>query len=228
MIALSYSRLSDYRQCPHKFNLKYIQKCPNFAMDSKSPHLIRGENVHRALENYVVKRRAGENGIPESSLSEVEQTKSLIDGLMSIYDLHPEHKCAINDKFEPVDWFARDAWFRAIFDVVGFGNDLFLGDYKTGKIYDYEGTLERPGQLHLSAIVGAAVWPTFDKVQTVYVYVDHKQTKRETFDREHCMAMREVLIAEHARVNADKDFIATKNKFCNWCEALPSQCDFKR
>ena len=228
MIALSYSRLSDFRQCPRKFHLKYIEKAPNFKMDAKSVHLIRGENVHRGLENYVIKKRSGEKGIAQGTLPEVEQTKPLIDGLMSIYDLHPEHKCAINDRFEEVDWFARDAWFRAIFDVIGFGKDLFLGDWKTGKIYDYEGTSEKPGQLHLSAIVGSAIWPIFDKVQAVYVYVDHKQTKKESFDRDHCFAMRETLIREHALVNDEKAFDAKKNQYCKWCEALSSQCELKK
>lgn len=77
--ALSHSRLSDFNQCPLKFKLKYIDKAVNFQMDAtKSPHLVRGGNVHKALENYIIKVNAGEQNISESSLPEVEATKPFI------------------------------------------------------------------------------------------------------------------------------------------------------
>lgn len=58
-IALSWSRLSDYQQCPLKFKLKYIEKDKMFKEDeSQSPHLVRGSNVHKALENYVVQKQS--------------------------------------------------------------------------------------------------------------------------------------------------------------------------
>lgn len=230
MIALSYSRISDFRQCPLKFKLKYLDKEPEFKMEEKSVHLVRGENVHRELENYVVKKRAGEQGIPASSLPEVESAKKLIDGLMSIYDVHPEHKVAINDKFEQVDWFAKSAWFRAIFDLVGFnrqGTDLLLGDYKTGKFTDYSGTDKVLGQLHLSAIVGDALW-NFSQVNTVYIYVDHKKTIKESFTSEHLHDLREVLVREHELINAETAFKATPNAFCGWCDSTKRLCPHSR
>lgn len=231
MIALSYSRLSDYRQCPHKFDMKYLRKEPEFQIDpkDKSVHLVRGENVHKGLENYVIRKRTGVDGIQPSTLPEVERTKPLIDGLMRIYDLHPEHKLCINEKFEPVDWFARDAYFRAILDIVGFGQDLFLGDYKTGKLHDYEGSMETPGQLHLSALTGMAVWPMLDTVRTVYIYVDHKVTIKHVFNRnEHFEPLKAKLIEEHERVNSDKDFKATPNRFCGYCEATRILCEHSK
>ena len=47
-MALSYSRLSDFNQCPRKFYLKYVEKAANFQMkqEDKSIHLVRGDNVH--------------------------------------------------------------------------------------------------------------------------------------------------------------------------------------
>lgn len=229
MIALSYSRLSDYRQCPRKFDLKYLTKAPNFKEDaSKSPHLVRGGNVHKALENYVIKRRAGEEGIRPSTLPEVESTKPLIDKLMGLYDLHPEHQVAINKDFQMVDWFAPDAWFRAIFDLIGFGDHLLIGDYKTGKINDYMGTMLEPGQLHLSSLVAMAVWPQFNEVRNYYFYVDHKHNESLVLTRADFEPLKARLIQEHEIVNSEKEWKPVPNEFCKFCQATKAQCPYSR
>jgi hypothetical protein len=229
VIALSYSRMSDYRQCPHKYKGKYIDKRPEFYGDKKSPHLIRGGNVHHALENYVVKKKAGENSIPVSSLLEVERTKPLIDKLMVSYDLHPEHQIAINDKFERVEWYSKEAWFRVIMDLIGFAHHLFIGDYKTGKISEYMGTLEIPGQLHLSSLIGMAIWPKFEEVHNAYIYVDHKKTDLLALNRtSHFKILKDRLIEEHLAINADTSFEPKKNEFCKWCDATNDFCFHSR
>jgi hypothetical protein len=222
--------LSDFRQCPLKFKLKYLEKAANFKEDaSKSPHLVRGGNVHKALENYVIKRRAGEEGIPVSSLQEVESSKPLVNKLMEVYDLHPEHQIAINDKFQLVDWFSNDAWFRVIFDLIGFGSNLLLGDWKTGKLTDYSGTMAEPGQLHYSALVGMAVWPQYNEVLTSYFYVDHKHTHKEMFTREeHFDSLKKALIHEHNEVNSESTWAPCVNEYCKWCQATKDQCSYSR
>jgi hypothetical protein len=231
MIALSYSRISDFRQCPHKFKLKYIIKAPNFVMDQKdkSPHLIRGENVHKQLEKYIIKKRAGEVDIPKSSLNEVEQTKPLIDNLMKIYDLYPELQLAIDVNFQQVDWFSREAWFRVIYDMFGFGSNLFIGDFKTGKLNDYSGTMDELGQLHMSSVIGMAVWPDFDEVDTRYIYVDHKFTHPLKLKRSECFEhMKDKLIEEHEAINAEQEFRAKMNRYCGWCDANTDQCSYSK
>lgn len=229
-IALSYSRLSDYRACPLKFFLKYIEKAPNFKEDGDSnPHFIRGKNVHSALETYVIKKRAGEQGIRPTSLPEVERTKPLVDRLMAKYDLYPEHQIAIDKDFNQVDWFSKDAWFRIIYDLIGLGTvDLFLGDYKTGKIYDYEGSMEKPGQLHLGALIGMTLYPKFDIAHSMYIYVDHKKTTPFTLSRDHYGDLKQRLIEEHEQVNTESDWAPCANQYCKWCPATKDQCQYSR
>src|SRR5574340_274288 len=227
VVALSWSRISDYRQCPHKYGLKYVEKAPNFKEDesTKSPHLIRGSNVHKALENYVIKRKAGEQGIPASSLPEVESTKPFIDGLFNSYQLHPEMQIAVDDKFKQVDWFSRDASFRVIFDLIGFGHNLLIGDYKTGKLSDYSGTMAQPGQLHMSTLIAMALWPQFEEADNRYIYVDHRRTIKLVLNRtNHFEPLKEKLIEEHAAINADIVFTPKKNQYCCYCAATPAQC----
>ena len=226
VMALSYSRLSDYRQCPLKFKLKYIIKAPNFQMkdEDKSPALVRGGNIHKQLEKYLIKLRAGENGIPASTLEEVEKTKPLIQSLMRTYDLHPELQLAIDKDFKQVDWFSKEAWFRVIYDLVGFGPDLYNGDYKTGKLTDYEGTLENPGQLHLSGMVALNVWPKFDVSKNRYIYVDHKKIISCDLTQDDAKIVKEALMHEHNMVNTDTQHCAKSNRFCGWCDATKEQC----
>lgn len=229
MLALSYSRISDFRQCPRKFYLKYIEKAPNFIEDSsKNPHLVRGSNVHKALEMYVVKKKAGQTEIPVSTMPEVESTKPLIDKLMTQFDVHPEMQIAINKDFQQVDWFSKEAWFRVITDIIGFGDILFIGDYKTGKVTDYSGTMEEPGQLHMSSLIGMALWPQFNDVRNIYLYVDHKKKVDLHLTRDHYDSLKQRLVDEHQKINDEKDFCEKSNQFCRWCAATKDQCTYSR
>jgi hypothetical protein len=230
MIPLSYSRISDFRQCRGKFKLKYLDKAPNFQIppDKKGPHLVRGENVHKGLEAYVVKKRAGED-VLISPMVEIRNTTPLIDKLMVHYDLHPEHQIAVNEALKRVDWFSKEAWFRVIYDVVGFRRgferEIMLGDYKTGKLTDYSGSLMEMGQLHFSAVVGMMVWPEVELVRTAYFYVDHKKPVQAEFYRSDCYdIMVDNLRKEHAEVNLEREWAFTKNQFCKWCDATKEQC----
>lgn len=224
MIALSYSRISDYRQCPHKFDMKYLTKEPNFQMEDedKSPALVRGGNIHKSLERYVRNKLAG---LPNDVTSpEVMRTAPLIDMIMESYNVSPEKQIAIDSNFKEVSWYSKDAYFRVILDLIGWGPDLLLGDYKTGKMTDYTGSMDVLGQLHMSAIVGFSLWPEYESCSSVYIYVDHKKPILVKFKRTDLDQMKERLIIEHDMINADVVFQEKKNQYCRWCEATRQQC----
>jgi hypothetical protein len=231
-IALSWSRLSDYYQCPLKFKLKYLEKDAKFKEDeSKSPHLVRGSNVHRALENYVVQATSnGELEVKITSLPEVESTKPFVDRFLNAYDqVIPETQIAVNDKWERLEWFDRNTMYRAIFDLIAMRpSDVAIIDYKTGKMRDYDGGPSGLGQLHLSATIALNLWPNIPEVSTTYAYVDHKQTVVKKFNQEDGVRMRKHFEEEHARVNADDKFKPTVNEFCKWCPATRDMCPYSR
>lgn len=231
MIALSWSRLSDYNQCPLKFRFKYIDKNAKFKEDeSASPHLVRGSNVHKALENYVV-QKTSDQPVKITSLPEVEQTKPFADRLLANYStVIPETQIAINKNWERVEWFARDAYYRAIFDLIAIRPDhIAVIDWKTGKIRDYDGGPSGKGQLHLAGGIALHLWPAVPKISTAYVYVDHKQTLAKEFSQEQDrQALREHFDAEHEKVNSDKEFKPTVNEFCKWCPATRDMCPYSR
>lgn len=226
-IALSHSRLSDYNQCPRKFQLKYILKSLKEEKAEDSPHLVRGGNVHKALENYIIKKKVGESGIPISSMPEVERTKSLVDSLFLAYpEVNPEAQVSVNDRWQKVDWFAKDTYYRAIIDLIAKKEEeVFVGDFKTGKIRDYDGW---GGQLHLTATIALSIYPEVKTVITSYLYVDHKKVFTIKFSRAELPKLEDHFNSEHAKVNADKEFVPRSNEFCKWCPATKDQCPFSR
>lgn len=231
-IALSWSRISDYRQCPHKFKLKYIEKLPKFTEDSsQSPHLVRGSNVHKALENYVLQVQSnGEMEIKVSSLPEVENTKPFIDRYLGSFEVVvPESQIAVDDKWQRIEWFDRNAYYRAIFDLIAINPTMVdIVDYKTGKMRDYDGGPTGMGQLHLSAGIASAMWPEAERIRTVYAYVDHKKTLAKEFSQEDGAKIRAHFESEHAQVNEDKEFKPRVNEFCKWCPATRKECPYSR
>lgn len=226
-IALSWSRLSDYQQCPLKFRLKYIDKV--FKFDDKSPHLIRGSNIHEGLETYVIKCIAGQkSGVKMmSQLPEVRNTVPLIDRIMQQYpDVQPEAQVAVNDRYQMVDWFSKDAYWRAIIDLTCLNNaECLVIDWKTGKVRDY---LDEFGQLHLTALIIMMAKPEIQKIRVAYVYVDHKEIKDIEVTRAMIPELKEHFDSEHMRMNADHEFKAIPNEFCKWCEAVKAQCPYSR
>ena len=225
-IALSWSRISDYRQCPAKFKLKYIDKASNFQMkdEDKSPALVRGSNIHKQLESYVQQKLNGNP--PNVTLPEVLGTIPIIDKIMENYTVMPEKQIAIDVDFNEVSWYSKQAYFRVIYDLIGFGNDLLFIDYKTGKFTDYSGNINNLGQLHMAALVGMALWPDYEQCNSIYLYVDHKKNipckvQRSDFDH-----MKEQLQREHMEINEEDVFAPKKNQYCRWCPSTTLQCQF--
>lgn len=231
-MALSHSRLSDFNQCPRKFYLKYISKAENFQMkqEDKSIHLVRGDNVHKALEAYLVKRKAGEQNIPPSSLTEVQETRPLIEGYIKAFgidNIHPEAQIAINDKWEKVTWFDKQAYYRAILDLICLGPTVaVVGDYKTGKFKDYAPT-NGMGQLELTSAIALSIFQ-IEEVKTIYFFVDHKKTIQKNYTSKDKTKLVDHFIGEHDKVNAEKNFDPKSNEFCTWCEATKAQCPKSR
>lgn len=223
--ALSHSRLSTYNQCPKKFQLQFLEK--TFPEETKSHHLIRGDNVHKALENYVIKKLAGEKYTP-AMLPEVDNTIPLIDRFFTQYDeIHPESQVSVNNQFSKVDWFSSDSYYRAIIDLLALRkNDGLAIDWKTGKVRDYDS--DGYGQLHLTSAIILSIYPNIEQLSTAYVFVDHKKTDKIIVRRDELPVLLKHFHSEYDKVNSDKEFKPKTNEFCKWCPATKQQCPYSR
>lgn len=225
-LALSFSRVSDFQQCPHKFEAKYILK--DYPDDSDNPAFAKGQEVHKQLENYVLHKRGDIETAP--TMGNIAKTiLPMLDSLWKLCNGHvfPEKQIAVNHDWEPCSWFDKPhvVKFRVIIDLLAFTSPvkLLAGDYKTGKVRDYEdGELT---QLRLTAVTLFQLYPKIEEITCVYWYVEHKKSVPVTFKRDDLEGMIGPWEDIYDHINSVTEFEPKKNKYCNWC--LLDRCPIK-
>lgn len=234
MISLSWSRLSDYNQCPRKFQLKYIEKA--FKDDGeKSVHLIKGEQLHKQMENYVL-ARLGVGQMATGFSPEVAQTMPLVDQFFDAgYTVYPEAQVSASIQWKPLEWFDKNTMYRAIWDLIAIREGVFIGDYKSGKVYDYGSSY---GQLHLSAVIGLHRFTDKPFIDVAYIYMEHKKLIKFRIIRDEAVRTDPKDIPMHPiqmhferefeKVQDEKTWAPKANEFCKWCPATKAQCVFSR
>lgn len=244
MIALSWSRLSTFQQCPKKFYLQFISK--SFPEEEKSIHLVKGEQLHKQMEDYVLAKN-GQATMPLGFSPEVKQSLPYVDKLYTIYDqIFPEAQIACTPDWKPAEWFGKDVGWRAIWDVTGLRtNTCFIGDWKSGKVYPMNKTTNPDGsrsfgQLHLSSVIGLMRWNELPEIISAYVYLEHKVVQTVKVTREktdqllngepvpHLEEVRAFFDREFERVQMEKNFEPIANENCKWCPATRAQCRMSR
>jgi hypothetical protein len=235
-IAWSWTRLETFEQCPRKFQGSYITK--DFPQpDFDAPHFLKGRAVHEVLEHYIA------DGTPittpilhKDKKGQVHEFKvdllflmPLLDKLRSAQGTEVELQVCYDQELNEISWFDKRAWCRVIFDlIVVVGDFCLILDWKTGKVKQYS------DQLKLFAGAAFTKYPNVNRVLSAYVWCEHPTQKpvwaeytrakdaysiwEEFGDRAELIQM----------ANESGNWPAKKNMFCKWCDALPSQCEFKR
>jgi len=194
---------------------------------SKSPHLIKGQKIHKYLEDYVNHRKDGKDDIAENSLDAVENGKEFADKIIDEYTpkgVFAELQLAVDKDWNPTGWFDADAYMRAIVDFSAYGTDTAEAiDWKSGKFTNYTPD-SGYGQLELTAGFMFALKPEIEVVKTRYVYVEHRKAVMKKYSNDRFIPIREYFDEKSIEVNAETKFLPKKNRFCNWCEATKSMC----
>lgn len=231
-IALSFSRLSDYEQCPLKFESKYIKK--TYPDDSNNPAFAKGKAIHKQLEDYVNFMRIGTDAenFPPTMGAHAKNAIGMIEKLYKVSNgnIYPEKQLAVDQNYRKCDWFAKPTvvkW-RAIIDCLVFLDDetLLIIDWKSGKFREYE---DGPTtQLKLTAVILFNLYPKINKITSSYMFVEHKRTVQVDFNRDQLVSMQEKFDDAYTTVNQDGDFLYKKNRYCNWCLLDGSVCPVKK
>jgi len=166
----SYSQLNNYETCPRRYQAYNVTK---EVVEPESEHLKHGHDVHAAFEqriNFGTKLPLG-MGMHEPLMARLTSVPGSVYG---------ERKLAMNADFEPVAWFAPDAWFRQILDYTNVRDDglAVTVDFKTGK------PKEDMTQLELSALTLMVQDPSVERVRTALIFVGYNQTEQATYVRE--------------------------------------------
>ena len=162
--AWSYSRLDGFEVCPKQFHAKSIAKT---LKEPESEHQTYGKEVHLSFAHFLTKDKL----LP---LHLRHWTKLLTQIKAAPGEKIVEQKICINASYEPVDWFAKDAWCRVISDCTilnGARGALF--DWKTGKVSD-DFT-----QLKIAAAVVMLLAPEVESLDLAYVWLKTKQVTRD-------------------------------------------------
>jgi hypothetical protein len=178
-IAWSYSALSSYVNCPHRYYRERVTK--DFKPDFNAPHFKWGNDVHTALEHRL---RFGK-ALP-ANMAQYEEDAARIEAAQFPQGtMHVELEMCLDPQLRPTDWFSKDmsrpSWFRLKADVVltNQGETLALiGDWKTGKNWGTE------GQAKLNAAMAFIWWPTLNAVATQFIFLESGERVDSTFTRD--------------------------------------------
>lgn len=222
--AWSYSRYADYKQCPLRFKLKYLDKVPMAA----SPAMDRGSQVHKLGELYLT--------APKRPKAVPSEYAHFAEEMEQLHGLRPlvEQQWGFTREWTPTGWFGRDTWLRIVCDVVVKYDDntVDLIDFKTGRKYD---TNEEQVELFSS---GAFMkWPEVEIVQTRLWYVDQPSDNEvlRTYARDDGVTdddgkklksfseIRREWEAKVVPMFKDKRFAPTPNDKCRWCDFSKSK-----
>lgn len=206
--AWSYSRLNGYETCPKKFWHESVRKDVPF---EESEAMRYGKMVHKALE-----LRVGKNKPMPLNLRHLEKYAAAL--AESPGNKLTEQQLAIDNMFQPSDWFSKDTWCRAIIDLaIVSGTHAVVFDYKTGKISD-DFT-----QLTLAGVLLMLHMPEIQTVDLAYLWTKEKQITRfeRSLTREDIKSVVLSLmprVKKYERAHRMELFPARPGFLCkNWC-----------
>jgi len=164
----SFTSLSAFETCPWRY---YLTKVSKEVAEPPYDHRAHGNEVHKLFENHV----KGDGHMPEA----YKHLWPLADRIRREPGRKEcEMKVALNASLQPVAFFAKDVWFRGIFDVALLKpKSVTVLDYKTGK--------RKPADDQLKLFAGAAfaLWPFAEKVTTGYLWLKDKKLDKKEYDR---------------------------------------------
>jgi hypothetical protein len=204
----SYSRLGTYEDCPKQYWYKYVEGMPGFR--PSSPAASRGTLLHSKAEAYL----KDEIKIYPPEFQKVSSHTMMLKHIKAT----PEQKLAVTDTWEPCDYDAPEAYFRAIIDIVYPTLEckvINVEDWKTGQAYP-----EHAEQLRNYTAVAAAHYPDAEEYHTRLIYIDQGiVTKPIVTTKERVKPIR--LMMDGRIKNAEEDAIwptTPSVSACRWCD----------
>jgi hypothetical protein len=154
----SYSSLSLFKQCPHKY---YRLRIVKDIVEPPTEHLSYGLEVHKAAEEYI---RDG-TSIPEKYAF----IKPHLDKLKDLQgEKLCEEKLGLTRNLEPCKFFDKEVWWRGVADLIIINEDkAYVIDYKTGKSSKYADTQ----QLEILSLALFKHFPQVKKVKAGLLFV---------------------------------------------------------
>lgn len=214
----SFSRYSDYRQCPLKAKLKHIDKIA----EPKNPAMARGGLIHTIAEDYI--KGKGRAMPPELKL------------FAPIFKmLRAQYKKKINGMVVEDNWsFTKDwtetewnnwalCWVRIKLDCAHHDDDVTLRirDWKTGKFRE-ELNEEYVEQLELYALAALLLHEHIERVIPELDYLDYgiaypPNGEELVYTRADIPKLKKLWERRVKAMMNDTAFAPRPNDKCHWC-----------
>lgn len=218
--AWSASRLRDWKKCPLSARLKHLDR---ISEGEESPALRHGNEMHRKCQRYAI----GKGNVPPKELKLFNKEFRELHKLRK--SLHVEQQVAFNKKWGQVEWYAKEAWLRVVFDcwydtVVDGVRIRHVIDYKTGKFHP-----ENDDQLELFAVAAFCIEPVPVTVEAALWYLDEGVASSKTYTDDAIVRLKARWENEAAAMLRDKTFKPKPSNACRWCaysKEKGGQCKF--
>jgi len=223
----SLSALGTYEKCQLKARYKYVDRLPEIRGEAAS----RGVDFHKDIELFLTGERTS---LPDN-LSYYNQWFTELKQ----YEIYPEKVITLNDRWEEVAGDSPERWYKGVLDLLvlrrgeiigpekgikrtelsiqsGQETEAIIYDWKTGKIYpDHE------DQRELYSLAVFSALPSVQSVRAIHVYVDIRQLREQTFNRDemHSMRKRWTDKANHflSALKTPEHMIPNPGYLCRWC-----------
>ena len=239
--AYSYSRISTYMQCPLRFKKIYIEKrpieqtdimkvgsCFHSYVELLTKNIVNDKNYDEDIWDKIV----SQTGTPYS-----EQVVADSKELWSIYRqryhkyLNPdvnivkvEQKLTIDNNFSKIDWFSKEAFFRAIFDRIDINENqktLTIIDYKTG----WSRKADRfQGQIYIWLLSKTMDLSKYEKINVVFAHVKSAIENYEV-NLSDIPIIEQKLFSIISEIESDENFHSKQNKNCQYCDFI-AECPY--
>ena len=164
----SFSSLKEYVNCPKQYQeVKVLKRY----FKQTTPEMTYGNEVHKALENYV------KDGTP--LVKNYSHFKPLMDTIIEIEgEKFPEQRMALDKDGNACKY--SEGWVRGIVDLLIVRGDTgYILDYKTGS-----NKYPDPKQLQLMALMVFSHYPEIVHVKAGLLFVMHEHFFPSEYRRE--------------------------------------------
>jgi hypothetical protein len=232
--AWSYSRYSDYKQCPLKAKLKHVDRLP----EPKNAAMERGSMIHKLAEDYI-----------KGALARLPaELKPLGNEFKQLRDIYKKRKilgvAAIEDSWAFTAEWTRTTWddwthcwVRIKLDCAHYSPDdqdvLIITDWKTGK-YRMEQQDDYREQLELYALPALLIHPHVREVQPRLGYTDlgliwPGADNAMVFTQSDVPRLKKLWAKRTKPMLADERFAPRPGDYCRYChfrKANGGPCQF--
>lgn len=171
---------------------------------TSSPQAQRGIDLHKCVEDKLK--------LGVSLPAELSHYDTWLESMRGP-NCYPEHKVAVNRKWEVCGFEDPDAYIRSVVDLkYVVPQEIVNYDWKTGKMYD-----DHLDQKKLYAPMVFAEHPEVYSVRSIHVYLDLGRNVEVQFHRDEMPALREGWDRRIAALENDFDFIPSPGYHCKWC-----------